>query len=375
MQTEYFGKGTLSKIAVIIEKHRVERVFLVTGRRSFHSSGASCVLDEVLQKCQTCIFDSFSVNPKLTEALRGIELIKDFQPDLIIAIGGGSVLDMGKLITCLESQEADNYASIIRDSRVVRKGLPFVAVPTTAGTGSEATRFAVVYIEGVKYSLAHKFILPDYSIIDPSLSSGMPPYQTAVCAMDALCQAVESYWSVNATDESSALSVKAITAIKSNILAAVLFGSTSAKEKIAYAANLSGKAINITETTAPHAISYALTSQFNIPHGHAVALCLGYFFTINHTYADTISDSLQRALLQTKMANIYSMFGCSDAESCSKLWYDLMEQIGLETDFNTLGVTSDNDRELIADSVNRQRLENHPVDISREIILSLFRSS
>jgi len=375
MQTEYQGEGKLSQLLSIIQWHDAERVFFVTGKKSFHNSGASHALNDIFAGFKTCIFNSFSVNPKLTEALTGIEMINRFQPELVVAIGGGSVIDMGKLITCLQAQESDDYGIMIRNSHITKKGLPLVAVPTTAGTGSEATRFAVVYIDGIKFSLTHSYILPDYSIIDPSLSRDMPSYQYAVSAMDALCQAVESYWSVNATEKSAQYSADAIAAIKDNIQAAVLKGDKSAKEKIAYAANLSGKAIDITQTTAPHAISYKLTSHFNIPHGHAVALCLGKFFTINHIYADTVTDSSKNSVLKTKLENLYSMFGCSSGENCSKLWYQLMEKIGLETDFGKLGVRSINDFKLIADSVNHERLRNHPIKINREIILSIFRSS
>jgi len=373
MQTEHFGNGTLVKLGSIIKKHSAERVLIVSGKNSFHNCGASQVLAKVCSGCETRIFKDFSINPKLTEALSGIELSNSFQPDIIVAVGGGSVIDMGKLITILQPHESKDYESIIKSSSIIRKGIPFVAIPTTAGAGSEATHFAVVYIDGMKYSLAHPFMLPDYSILDPSLTFNSGQYQTAVSAMDALCQAVESYWSVNATTESREYSLKAISALHKNIRAAVE-GDKNAKEDIAYGANFSGKAINITKTTAPHAISYALTSKFSIPHGHAVALSLGKFFLINALYAETIDDIKERVKLNTTFTNLYNALGYSNADGCEKAWYELMEEIGLETKPANLGIISDSDYELIADSVNTERLCNHPVVINREIILSLFRS-
>ena len=112
---------------------------------------------------------------------------------MIIAIGGGSVIDMGKLINILDAQSNKNVSQLIKNSALVQsKGLPLIAIPTTFGTGSEATHFAVVYINKVKYSLAHSYILPDYAIVEPALSYKLPSKIAATSAMDALSQAVES---------------------------------------------------------------------------------------------------------------------------------------------------------------------------------------
>jgi alcohol dehydrogenase class IV len=156
-------------------------------------------------------------------------------------------------------------------------GKPLIAIPTTSGTGTEATCFAVVYIDKTKYSLKHSSILPDYTIIDPTLTHAMPPLVTAATGMDALAQAIESYWGVKSTHESQAYAREAITLTLAYLKAACQ-NEVEARDAMSRAANLAGKAINLTETTACHAVSYPITSYFNVPHGHAVALTLASMF-------------------------------------------------------------------------------------------------
>jgi alcohol dehydrogenase class IV len=373
MQREYFGRGTVDRISDIIAGQRAKKIFIVAGKRSFVSCGASESLARACAGVKTTVFDNFSVNPKLDEAIEGIAAIHRMDPDLIIAVGGGSVIDMGKLVALLSAQPTEDYISVIIKSQLTRRGVPFVAVPTTSGTGSEATRYAVVYIDGIKHSLTHPFVLPDYSIIDPSLTYTLSSHQTAVSGMDALCQAVESYWSVHAGRKSRELSGKAIAIILKNMKAAVAGTSTRARDEMARGSNLAGKAINITETTAPHGISYTLTSRYGIPHGHAVALILGRFFRINDLHVDTLFDARKRLELKRTLAEIYTLFGCSDGVACSERWFQLMKEVGLETEPAKLGVATAEDCRIIAESVNEHRLKNHPIPVTRSILASLFQ--
>lgn len=374
MQQEYFGKGSLYQLETIIARHQARRLLLVTGKSSYNSCGAAEIINTLCKGYEVQFFHDFSVNPKLEEAIGGIELLNSFKPDVIIAVGGGSVLDMGKLITFFQAQDTEDYESIIKARRCVKKGIPFVAVPTTAGTGSESTRYAVVYINGVKYSLTHGFVMPDYAIIDPTLTFNTPPYQTAASGMDAFCQAIESHWSVNATAESRSFSSTAMKELNAHLKDSVLSGAEEARVRVSYGANLSGKAINITETTAPHAISYPLTSHWGIPHGHAVALLMGKFLSLNSVLAEKMARSVGFTELKRSLEDIYLMLGCPDGESCSEKWYELMGELGLETDFKKLGIHSPDDYQRIADSVNPQRLKNHPVSLSRDAVISLFSS-
>ena len=173
-QTEYNGTGSISSLKKIIAQHDAQKIFLVTGKKSYNESGAASALHCCgLDRLNTLRFQDFQVNPKLEDAVIGVELLVRFQPDLVIAVGGGSVIDMGKLITALSAHAGGNYKSILKNSSISAQGPPLVAIPTTAGTGSEATQFAVAYLDQKKYSLAHHSILPDYAIIDPELTYNM----------------------------------------------------------------------------------------------------------------------------------------------------------------------------------------------------------
>src|SRR5207248_4789041 len=125
-----------------------------------------------------------------------------------------------------------------------------------------------------KYSVCHEFLLPDIAIVDPILTHKMSPRLTAITGMDALSQAIESYWSIHSTEESKGYAREAIRIIVDQLPKAVNEPTNDSRLAMARASHLAGKAINVTRTTAPHALSYALTSRFGVPHGQAVSLTL-----------------------------------------------------------------------------------------------------
>ncbi len=372
MQITHHGPGSIKQIKHIIEKHHAKRILAVTGKTSFTKSGASIALNEYLEGQEIIRFSNFEVNPRLEDALAGIKLVEQTKPDMIIAVGGGSAMDMGKLIATLSAQPHGDFNHIIKTCDVTCKGLPLVAIPTTAGTGSEATHFAVVYLQGKKYSLANSTILPDYAIVDANLTANTSPYQAAVSGMDALCQAVESYWSVNATKKSKSYAGQAIEMILPAIRDAVWKKDEEAQQAMALGANIAGKAINITKTTAPHALSYPITTHYGLPHGHAVALLLGNFFIINDAGIRTPRDVRGSDYIENTFKTIHHLLGCNNALSCAKEWYQLMEDIGLSADISKLGVVCKKDFELILNNVNMERLGNHPIYFKNTDLLNVF---
>ncbi len=373
-QTLYHGCGSISAIANIANLCKARRVLVVTGKHSFENSGAAAAIDRHLNTLDIVRFSDFEVNPRLEDALRGIALTRRHRPDLVIAVGGGSVIDMGKVITVLSAQPGDDHQTTVKNSSITRKGAPLVAVPTTSGSGSEATHFAAIYLHGKKCSLAHQCMLPDYTVIDPELTYRTGPYQTAVSGMDALCQAVESFWSVDSTEQSRAFSREALSTILPALEDAVLVNSQKAKRKMAHAAHYAGKAINIAKTTAPHALSYPLTSRYSIPHGHAAALMLGRFFLINEAKAAALIDRRGAAFFSQILGTLYRMLGCSDALSCTESWYQRMRTIGLETDIKRLGIADQRDYDEILDSVNQERLSNHPLHLTRSLLEQVLKN-
>jgi len=300
-QKEFVCLGAISNLEKILAEYSVKSVFLVRGRQSFISSGAKYALMPVLSEFKVTEFSNFNVNPKIEEALLGYQSFKDNGSELIIAIGGGSVIDTAKIIKYLAVNE--------QGSDYIEKPIPIIAIPTTAGTGSEATRFAVVYINGKKTSYEADFLLPDVSIVDANLLNGQSKYQIAVSGIDAFAQGIESYWSIHSTSESMRYSEKAIKLIWGNLENAIN-NVEVAKIRVAEGSNNAGKAINITKTTAPHALSYGFTSMFGLPHGHAVALFLPFFIQYHKTMNDIqCVDARGIKHLFSKLNKIASIIG------------------------------------------------------------------
>ena len=361
-QKEYHGIGSIRKFGEVLEVHKPKRVFLVTDKASYETCGAKRFLDDLLGSSHVTRWHDFELNPKYEDLERGIALFRESKSDMVVAVGGGSVIDMAKMVNALAFHDAKPLDYIQRKRAFEQKGKPFVAIPTTAGTGSEATHFAVVYHGKEKYSLAHQYLLPSYAIVDPQFTFKVPPRITASTGMDALSQAIESYWNIYSTDESKRYAREAITLIMGNLRDAVKNSAQNARIAMARAANLAGKAINITKTTAPHAISYPITSYFGVSHGHAVALTLPSIFVYNSALDENdVLDKRGAAYVRNVMAELAALLGARDALGAKMALDDLMKQIGLETTLSRIGVRGEEDVELIIkNGFNPERVNNNP---------------
>ena len=254
---------------------------LVTGTNSYAASGARDRVEPAIAGRTIVRFSGVAANPKIEDIERGIALWRSERPAAIVAVGGGSVLDVAKLIGLLGPSAAPWRAFLAGGGTPDQHGGPLIAIPTTAGSGAEATRFSAFYVDGEKQSISHPQLRPSHAIVDPLLTHSMPPELTAPTGLDALAQAIESLWAVGATPESQALAEAAIGEILPSLREAVRAPTPVIRERMARGAHLAGQAIDISRTTAAHALSYALTVEFGLPHGHAVALVLPSIFRIN----------------------------------------------------------------------------------------------
>jgi len=377
MQTEFIGKNSLNNIKKIISDLDAKKILLVTGKGSYKKSGSEKKLFECLGNTVIERFFDFEANPNIKDVQVGIGIISSFKPDLVIAIGGGSVIDIAKLINIFAAhviKEKEIYEFVNKSESVNKPGLPLVAIPTTSGTGSEATHFAVVYIGNKKYSFAHKYVLPDFSIIDPSLSYSNPAYIKACSGFDALSQAIESFWAVGSTEESRGYSREAIRIILSSIEMAVVESDEKSMDRMSLAANLAGKAINISKTTAAHAVSYPITKFLDIPHGHAVALTLGSFFVINSNYSESqLNDVRGIDYFDNISKELLNLFDCSGPKQASEKWSQIMTNVGLETNLRSIFRKKNIDYDLINKEINLERLNNNPVKVNSSQIEDLFK--
>lgn len=318
-------------------------------------------------------FSGFTPNPLFQQVCQGVELLRSSCCDTIIAVGGGSAIDVAKCIKLAflaeEGSDAIIPPLVSRRVTIDSHRIPLIAIPTTAGTGSESTHNAVMYYEGAKQTVTNDGVLPDFAVLEPSVLSTLPLYQKKCTMMDALCQGIESWWSVNSTEESKAYSKKAVELIMENWRQYIFDHGDDAAAKIMLAANYSGRAINIAQTTAAHAMSYKITSLYGLPHGYAVAVCLPglWGFMINHM--NQTVDQRGQAYLASTFSEIASSMGTNSAETAISLFRQIMSDLELNTpEPGRLAP----DLELLVESVNPVRLKNNPVGLSRTDMRELY---
>lgn len=311
-------------------------------------------------------FSDFQPNPQYESVIKGVKIFRDEACDCIIAIGGGSAMDVAKCIKLYAGLPGNGENGKWLTEKAEPEPIPFLAMPTTAGTGSEATRYAVVYYDGKKQSITSEKIIPDTVLMDPSVLMTLPIYQKKATMCDALCHAIESFWSINSTDESREYARSAIQGVL-EYMDGYLNNTEAGNAGMLLAAHTAGKAINITQTTAGHAMCYKITSLFGCAHGHAAILCdrVLYPWMIRNT--EQCSDPRGKEFLSGILDEIGHAMGCCDAASGAEKLREIFNQLAL----NVPEATDEQFEELMK-SVNPVRLKNHPIALDEKTIDTLY---
>lgn len=320
------------------------------------------------------MFSDFTPNPLYEQVCKGIDLFQITKCDSILAVGGGSAIDVAKCIKLAVLAAEGNNAIIppLVSQRLPIDGtkIPFIAIPTTAGTGSESTHNAVMYYEGSKQTVTNDGVLPDYAILEPSVLKTLPLYQKKCTMMDALCQGIESWWSVNSTEESYEYSRKTIELIMANWRKYIFENDNDAAEQIMLAANYGGRAINITQTTAAHAFSYKITSLYKLPHGHAVAVCLPEIWQYMLGHSEFCVDVRGRDYIINIFDKIAETMGFRHASEAILEFKIMMSEMELA---NPVAGDRQKEIEILSSSVNPIRLKNNPVELDNSSIVNLYK--
>ena len=371
MQDIINGIGSIESLKKILLAYDDPRVLLVSGKNSFKISGAKLAIDKVLKNYKYTHFYDFKVNPQIEDVEEGVRIARSNDVDLIIAIGGGSVLDMAKLIkACFD--ESHDVESIIKGlSIIVNPNIPLIAIPTTAGSGSESTHFAVAYINKDKFSVADDCLMPNNVILDGLLCISATKYQKTCNALDALAQGIESMWAVNSNINSREIAHGAVLNCFKNINDYVNDTNKNAEiSQIALeAANLAGQAINISKTTAPHAWSYAISANYNLPHGHAVWITLPKIFVIHAEFSETglSSNELKEAMVKLKL-----ILGISSKTNITEYFNKFLKDMDIAFDLSTDFNLTDDEKLILSKSVNQERLLNNPVVFNDTQVNEIF---
>ena len=351
-------KNYIEKIENYLSKENLSNPLIVHGKHLLRDKD----FKRFVERHGLSLFSEYSYNPTFQNVIDGVCQFQKNENDSIIAIAGGSGIDVAKAIKYyFDSQK---IKSPIKLNRFV--DIPLVAVPTTAGTGSESTTFSVIYYQEKKQSLDAEHLLPNYVILDGQFLNSLSIYQRKSTLLDAFCQSIESVWSVHSTAKSLEYALKALKIILINYESFIL-GDNSHNEKLILASNLAGKAINISKTTAPHAMSYAITSMKGISHGHAVSLTLTEtidYLNKNINKLDEKTISHLNLLLKTLNLDNLSQLGEYVFKTVSKFGLPKPTFTYKEIDF-------------LSHNINLERLKNMPIvpnknDIERLYIGSLL---
>jgi alcohol dehydrogenase class IV len=278
-----FGEEALSHLAQLSGRH----AFVVTDRNLVRLGLAQLVIDQLTAAGLTCtIFDEVEPEPSLQMVQRCAGALDQHQPDWIIGLGGGSCLDAAKAAWLLYENGIDPASVNPFDHYTLREKARLIAIPTTSGTGSEATWYAVLTdtVEQRKVGVGTRGMLPDYAIIDPALVMSLPASITADTGLDALTQSIESYQSSWRNDFSDALCLHAVRLIFAYLPRVYADGTDrEAREHMHNAAAIGGIGFGNSQATLAHCMGHALGVLFHIAHGRAVALFLPYTieFTVN----------------------------------------------------------------------------------------------
>ncbi len=336
MQKFYNG---LSQLKNIVELNNFTNILIVSTEHILQTPFVLDIINSLGINCVT--FTNFTPNPKITEAKKGLDCFRNDDFDTILAIGGGSALDVAKYIKL--------YANT-----------SLIAVPTTAGSGSESTRFAVLYDNGKKQSINSVEIIPEFVIFESKFLKTLPEYQKKCTMLDALCHSIESFWSINSTDESKVIAQKAIKLILKNYKQ-YIDNNESVYNDIINASNLAGQAINITQTTAGHALSYKLTSEFGIPHGHAVAVCLSKVWEYLNNNVNLCCDPRGEDYLSNTLYELSNIISLDEFNG-------IVEYLDLQAP----KFVSNSQLDLCVNSVNVERLSNFPIKLSKQSIRDIY---
>lgn len=363
------------KIITFLQQKKVKNPLIISGKSSFAASQAKNVIDKIFQY-KYINFSDYLPNPSLNEIEKGIEIFKSKKCDGVLAIGGGTALDIGKSISLLSQQSKIPSSYLTKENKITKDRVPLLLIPTTAGTGSEATQFAVIYMNKTKFSLDHAYLLPDSVILYPALTYSLTKELTAITGVDALSQSIEALWNINSNEESDKYSKKAIRIIIEH-LSRAYDGKLDSREKMLEASYLSGKAINITRTTAPHALSYYLTSKYEITHGQAVAVTLPSFLRYNSEISiEECIDLENYKQIREKIFFLCEILKAKDIKDAQKKLESFFKKLGIKTSLKDLKIPHEAIEDII-NNVNLDRLKNNPRKLDkiqlRVIIEALLR--
>lgn len=370
----YFEPQAIRYLTSMPDVHRVTIVTDATMTRLGFVDRISRVLQRRREPVTLQIIDNVQPEPSIDSVQHGADLMRDFRPDTIIALGGGSPMDAAKVMWLLYEQPGIDFADMRQKFSDIRKRAfrfptlgkqaRLVCVPTTSGTGAEVTPFAVISdpATGKKYPLADYALTPSVAIIDPLLTTALPPALAADSGFDALTHAIEAYVSVYANDFTDGLALHAIRLVFGHLEAAVnnRADAAEAREKMHNAGTIAGMAFGNAFLGIVHAMSHTLGATFHIAHGRTNAVLLPHVIRYNGTVPTKLTGwpKYENYRAPERFQDIARILGLPAAtpaegvESLAAAVERLRDAVGIEPTFQALGV----DERAFLDALPQQAL-------------------
>lgn len=346
-----FGTGALSKLPKLSEEYHKP---IVISSNYFVKSG---LVENISRSLNADAFTDVSPNPDVAEVNRCSKQIRANGNDVIIAVGGGSVIDLAKAAS-VTVEDISEYHKTGRE--IPKEHLPVIAVPTTSGTGSEVTNVSVLTNRktGEKAPIVSDSFFSKTALVDPALTLSLPKKVTASSGIDVLCHAIEGYWSRGHQPICDALAVYAAKLVFRYLPVAYEHpDDREAREKMAEASLIGGLAFSLPKTTSSHACSFPLTAVYHIPHGEACGLTLDFFVKIN------ASD--ERTVTLAKTLGFDSPDGLSDAI------FNLKKKLNLRTNLAEFHLNGSDIDALVMKS-HHPNLRNNPITITDDMLYELY---
>ena len=302
-------------------------------------------------------------NPTVSQLFETYQATREFRPEVVVAVGGGSTMDVGKSLCCLYGKDLpdeDSLRQLIAEKNYGRPAARWIGVPTTAGTGSEVTCWATIWDpeQDAKRSVECHENYAWAALVDPELAVGMPTALAVSSALDAVAHAVESYWARGTNAVSRGLALEAIRTIMGH-MDGLLAGTMEAHDAMARGSMLPGLAFSNTKTTACHSISYPLTMHCGIPHGAAVSMLLGPVFRLNAPALD-------------RPAPLLEALGVSGADELEGRIRNILYRSGQPATLQEWGAQREDLPHLAQLGMTKGRADNNPLPIDPATILSIL---
>jgi len=366
----YLNISTINDFKDLIKYKKFKNIFVISGKKSFYNSDAFKLFKFSKDKIVEYYFKKQKL-PEYPELITILNLVNKFKPDVIVAIGGGSVIDYAKIVSIIDLQSMQNLKKklVSYENLSVKKVYPLIAIPTTAGAGAEVTSNSVIYVDKIKYSVESKLLIPNYYFLIPNLVINNPKVLKSSSGFDAIAQSVESLISLKSNKTSVMYAKKSLNLSLNNYLPFLKNPNSENSNKMLLSSNLSGKAINISKTTAPHAISYPFTSMFGLSHGHAVSLTFEKFLFFNYKNLHRSQSSFD---LSERYKIIFQLFKVRNIVELNQKIKFLKREANLIDTYSNLGINLEKNIENILKQINILRLKNNPIILNKKNIKAIL---